>query len=1530
MRITLNDRLNYHNLYCLEKCNSSEIQKSKKVKFRKLAQEKSHLPKTCKEAAGKNLTKVKEEGVGDVNEGSSKEIYPQKSQPCTKKSTKVVGASSLNESYWDSLFRTVIADTYQEVESFVQKQEGQLTCHSKEDRDIVPEDVSLSDTTAACKQNWNVVDSDLSSETIASSATEKAVPVDSGTLEKVDSASQVSKFSLKVKVQDPSNCIQIKDIFEDKSRKSQTAPRKKRKPPKVPSSQKWKRKVGCISLSDELDSTKYDYEELLIGGVGEPEVSPNTACIKEEVAKLIEEVDEILWVQCDDCKKWRKLDHTLDPSTLPKIWTCSMAPTVGENSCHIPEENWNHISEAYTYNDYVMGSVVWARVPGTAWWPAMVDIDPDYMVYFWLNKTLATPTSYHVTYFGEPVLRAWVTPRNMKAFSKRDTYKRFTFGPVKDDTRVSSLKAAVEDARIALTMDFDHRRKMFAFIFRYPGKLGKKQSRNSSHCSPQSDETKRKVSCVDPKQKERSSSQQSLCFSIISEEKKDFWKTTPFKQTKRKQQNDHMSDNNKNSSQNEMGKDWQQLTKNSDGEVNWREECQVQDEYEEKSYSRYEYDNKGNESKTEQSNYGEHNEYEYGEKVDKGEYIEESNNDIVYEEGNFNENKDSGHGELDNDECENCDECKIWGDINNFVEQNDNESEKQYDDGKCDNTDYVYEKQGNSEYQEQGDGYRENEELDDKDKYENLCDGKSGEQCDIEEYDEQGDDNEIEYEEEGNFNENEDSGHSVELYNDECENCNDFDEQNDEPSRNEGEKHYDDGKHEDTDCEYEEQDNSEYQEQGDDYCENEELGAEDEYENLCDGKSGEERCIEEYREQGDNNEIEYEEEGDFNENEDSDHSDELYNDGENCDECKRWGDVNDFDEQDDNAPSKNECEKQYDDGKHEDTDREYEEQDSEYQEQGDYYENEELGDEDESLCDGKSGEEGGIEEYGEQGDNDEIDYEEEGNFNENEESDHSGELFNDGENCAECKRWDDVNDFDEQNDNEPSKNESEKQYDDGKYEDTNCEYEEQDNSEYQEQGDNYIENEELGDEDEYENLCDVKSGEEDCLEEYGEQGDNNEIEYEEEGNFNENEDSGLNGELYNDEYENSDECKRWGDINGFDEQNDNEPRQNDGEYEVQGDGSKNEETDGHSEEDSDTKCENKDHDIQESYEYEEQGNEKYENAGDGEEYEGQDDIDSEYEELDMELEQVISNENGDSTGQFGDDDDETEQEEWVDDVFDEEVDNELSKCGGEYEQDGNDGKYEKFGEGELQNSDCEYQEGTNGENEIYYSQEGNDEYKVQSKKDEYEEQVNDTVIEGDNGYERSDNDEYEYSDECEGRENNDDFVEYDDNELKNNVEYQEQGDSSGRYEEGDCKYEEQSGYESQSIDDEFEENNEGEYEYDSKEDCCGEHEEQEGCSKYKQQSKYENQSSDDGNFEEDSSEGENDYDSKDCNEHEEIDDKNESEEQDNSYREQDENEEYVEESKEQDNSYREQDNSEEYVKHEGICKEQESEDEYEE
>ncbi|XP_069953143.1 myb-like protein X isoform X2 [Cherax quadricarinatus] len=93
----------------------------------------------------------------------------------------------------------------------------------------------------------------------------------------------------------------------------------------------------------------------------------------------------------------------------------------------------------------------------------MVDIDPDYKKYMWLNDIATSPEKISITH----------------------------------------LREAVDSAHQALDMDLQCRRKTFAFVVRFNGKLKAKHSRSSNDCSQKLNKAKRKkVSLTNNKQSE--------------------------------------------------------------------------------------------------------------------------------------------------------------------------------------------------------------------------------------------------------------------------------------------------------------------------------------------------------------------------------------------------------------------------------------------------------------------------------------------------------------------------------------------------------------------------------------------------------------------------------------------------------------------------------------------------------------------------------------------------------------------------------------------------------------------------------------------------------------------------------------------------------------------------------------------------------------------------------------------------------------------------------------------------------------------
>lgn len=64
------------------------------------------------------------------------------------------------------------------------------------------------------------------------------------------------------------------------------------------------------------------------------------------------------------------------------------------NSCALPEKQPTPLEEEdLIHNVYTAGSIVWGRLAGFPWWPAIVDDDPDTEQYYWLNGFSDIPVS---------------------------------------------------------------------------------------------------------------------------------------------------------------------------------------------------------------------------------------------------------------------------------------------------------------------------------------------------------------------------------------------------------------------------------------------------------------------------------------------------------------------------------------------------------------------------------------------------------------------------------------------------------------------------------------------------------------------------------------------------------------------------------------------------------------------------------------------------------------------------------------------------------------------------------------------------------------------------------------------------------------------------------------------------------------------------------------------------------------------------------------------------------------------------------
>ncbi|XP_064610300.1 uncharacterized protein LOC135474676 isoform X2 [Liolophura sinensis] len=215
--------------------------------------------------------------------------------------------------------------------------------------------------------------------------------------------------------------------------------------------------------------------------------------VSKQTEMLNRDIEELgTWVQCvnPDCLKWRHIKDVSDPSVLPEQWTCSMNSEELYDSCDKPEEDFDdsiHL-ETFIYTHFVEGSVVWAKMIGYPWWPAMVEIDPDIGEYFVSEPSNPMlPTHYHVVFFDNKVSRTWVRTNNVKSFTQGNEPFQSVKGVLKSQCYKKEIDAARKNAEEALALSLKERLKKFSFSARFRGTWGHvsdDESPNEENLSP--------------------------------------------------------------------------------------------------------------------------------------------------------------------------------------------------------------------------------------------------------------------------------------------------------------------------------------------------------------------------------------------------------------------------------------------------------------------------------------------------------------------------------------------------------------------------------------------------------------------------------------------------------------------------------------------------------------------------------------------------------------------------------------------------------------------------------------------------------------------------------------------------------------------------------------------------------------------------------------------------------------------------------------------------------------------------------------
>ncbi|XP_012549394.2 uncharacterized protein LOC105842216 isoform X1 [Bombyx mori] len=226
-----------------------------------------------------------------------------------------------------------------------------------------------------------------------------------------------------------------------------------------------------------------------------------------------------LWVQCDDCDRWRYLPNVLDSSELPKKWYCRLHPDSTSADCSIPEAPLRiREEEDLIHGDYSAGSVVWARLDGWPWWPAMVDDCPDTEQFYWLDGYSDIPTHYNVVFFDSvDVTRAWVAPEKIKPFT---SLKKSVTLSNKDKKFKKRLDVAIFEANDAIKLPLLDRLAKYGFINRYKGQISSPKKVNKKDLVRYQKKMKRKFNIEFPIESsdsdEEARSSTNLAGNIIS------------------------------------------------------------------------------------------------------------------------------------------------------------------------------------------------------------------------------------------------------------------------------------------------------------------------------------------------------------------------------------------------------------------------------------------------------------------------------------------------------------------------------------------------------------------------------------------------------------------------------------------------------------------------------------------------------------------------------------------------------------------------------------------------------------------------------------------------------------------------------------------------------------------------------------------------------------------------------------------------------------------------------------------------------
>ncbi|CAG5127747.1 unnamed protein product, partial [Candidula unifasciata] len=138
------------------------------------------------------------------------------------------------------------------------------------------------------------------------------------------------------------------------------------------------------------------------------------------------------------------------------------------NSCDIPQMEYQETEHIYT--KYTIGTVVWAKLEGYPWWPAMVECDPDTDMYYEVSpQACMVPLRYHVSFFDDDdhVSRSWVRAGCITPYRGELPKAKFSDG---HSAYKKEIAVAMKNADKALLLRLKDRVETYGFQKRFLSK----------------------------------------------------------------------------------------------------------------------------------------------------------------------------------------------------------------------------------------------------------------------------------------------------------------------------------------------------------------------------------------------------------------------------------------------------------------------------------------------------------------------------------------------------------------------------------------------------------------------------------------------------------------------------------------------------------------------------------------------------------------------------------------------------------------------------------------------------------------------------------------------------------------------------------------------------------------------------------------------------------------------------------------------------------------------------------------------------